>query len=74
MPMFELTCELATLEPPPTPRCRQLIGAMHGKPGGDGRLRERRRPGTLPVPEFFGAGERGRILAEAGARAGAPAS
>ena len=29
LPMFEFTCQLATLEPPP-PEMQQLLGAMHG--------------------------------------------
>jgi 2-polyprenyl-6-methoxyphenol hydroxylase-like FAD-dependent oxidoreductase len=29
MPMFELTCQLATLEPPP-PELQQLLGSIHG--------------------------------------------
>ena len=31
LPMYEFTCQLATLQPPP-PEMQQLFGAMHGPP------------------------------------------
>ena len=40
MPMFELTCQLAAMEPP-SPETQQLLGAVLRQPGGDGRLRQR---------------------------------
>ena len=42
LPMFEFTCQLATLEPPP-PELQQLLGRGARQPGGDGRLRARQR-------------------------------
>ena len=37
LPMYEFTCQLATLEPPP-PEMQQLFGAIHGNQTGHGRL------------------------------------
>ena len=31
MPMYEMTCQIATLQPPP-PEMQQLVGAIYGKP------------------------------------------
>ena len=52
LPMFEFTCQLATLEPPP-PEMQQLLGAMHGNQDAmDGFARvnggSRRRPSSSP--------------------------
>ena len=46
LPMFEFTCQLATLEPPP-PEMQQLLGRRARQPGGDGRLRTRQRRSHL---------------------------
>jgi flavin-dependent dehydrogenase len=63
LPMFELTCDLATLEPPP-PELQQLLGAVHGRREAmDGFVSM--MAGTLPVPAFFAAENTGRILAQA---------
>ena len=41
LPMFEFTCQLATLEPPP-PEMQQLLGAVYGNQEAmDGFARER---------------------------------
>ena len=50
LPMFEFTCQLATLEPPP-PDLQQLFGRGARQPGGYGRIRtcERRRDITDQV-------------------------
>ena len=49
--MYEFTCQLATLAPPP-PETQQLFGAIHG----DGEAMDdfaRMNAGTLAPPEFF---------------------
>jgi 2-polyprenyl-6-methoxyphenol hydroxylase-like FAD-dependent oxidoreductase len=63
MPMFELTCDLATLEPPP-PEMQQLLGAAHGRREAMDRFVSM-MAGTLPVAAFLGADNAERILAEA---------
>ena len=65
LPMYELTCEFAKLEPPP-PDMQQLIGAMQGNQDAlDGFASV--MAGTLPAPEFFAPENAGRIMAQAGA-------
>jgi flavin-dependent dehydrogenase len=64
LPMFEFTCQLATLEPPP-PELQQLVGAMHGnQPAIDGFARM--NAGVTSPAEFFSPDSVGRIFAEAG--------
>ena len=68
LPMYELTCEFAKLEPPPPPM-QQLIGAMVGNQEAiDGFASV--MAGTLPAPEFFAPENAGRIIAQAGAPPG----
>jgi flavin-dependent dehydrogenase len=68
LPMYELTCEFAKLEPPPPPM-QQLIGAMVGNQEAiDGFASV--MAGTLPAPEFFAPENAGRIIAQAGAPSG----
>ncbi len=63
LPMFELTCDLATLAPPP-PEMQQLLGAVHGRREAmDGFVSM--MAGTLPVSAFLGAENTERIMAEA---------
>jgi 2-polyprenyl-6-methoxyphenol hydroxylase-like FAD-dependent oxidoreductase len=51
LPMYELTCQLASLEPPP-PEMQQLFGAIHGnQPAVDAFVRM--NAGALSPPEFF---------------------
>jgi 2-polyprenyl-6-methoxyphenol hydroxylase-like FAD-dependent oxidoreductase len=51
LPMYEFTCELATLEPPP-PEMQKLIGAIHGrKEAMDAFVRM--NAGTISPAEFF---------------------
>lgn len=51
LPLYELTCGFATLEPPPA-ELQQLLAAVHGHPSEmDGFVSM--MAGTLPVPEFF---------------------
>jgi flavin-dependent dehydrogenase len=65
MPIYEFTCDFAKIEPPP-PEMQQLIGAMQGNQDAmDGFVSV--MAGTLPAPEFFGAENAGRIMAQAGA-------
>lgn len=64
LPMFEFTCQLATLEPPP-PELQQLLGAIHGnQPAMDGFARV--NAGVTSPAEFFSPDNVGRIFAEAG--------
>ena len=52
-PMFELTCQLATLQPPP-PEMQQLLGAIHGKqPLMDAFVQM--NAGAISPPDFFRA-------------------
>lgn len=51
MPMYELTCQLASLEPPPR-ELQQLLGGIHGnRPAMDGFCQM--NAGTISPPEFF---------------------
>ena len=64
LPMFEFTCQLATLEPPP-PEMQQLLGAMHGNQDAmDGFARV--NGGVTSPAEFFSEENIGRILGAAG--------
>ena len=61
--MYEFTCELATLEPPP-PELQQLLRAIHGnKAAMDGFARL--NAGTISPTEFFGPENTGSIFAAA---------
>jgi 2-polyprenyl-6-methoxyphenol hydroxylase-like FAD-dependent oxidoreductase len=63
LPMYELTTELATLEPPP-PELQQLLGAVHGNQQAmDGFARV--IAGVTSPAEFFSEQNVGRILAMA---------
>jgi flavin-dependent dehydrogenase len=63
LPMFEFTCQLATLEPPP-PELQQLLGAVHGNQQAmDGFARV--NAGVTSPAEFFSPDNVGRIFAEA---------
>ena len=64
LPIFEFTCQLATLEPPP-PEMQQLLGAMHGNQEAmDGFARV--NSGVTSPAEFFSEENVGRIFAAAG--------
>jgi 2-polyprenyl-6-methoxyphenol hydroxylase-like FAD-dependent oxidoreductase len=70
LPMYELTCEFATLEPPP-PEMQQLLGAVHGNQEAmDGFARV--IAGVTSPAEFFSEENVGRITSQA--VAAAPAS
>jgi flavin-dependent dehydrogenase len=63
MPMFELTCDFATLAPP-EPEMQELLAAMVGnREAMDGFAGV--FSGTVPVPEFFSPENTGRIMARA---------
>ncbi len=70
LPMFEFTCELATLEPPP-PELQQLLGAVHGNQEAMDQL-ARVNAGVTSPAEFFAEENVGRIFAAAEARQAAP--
>jgi flavin-dependent dehydrogenase len=61
MPLYDLTCQFAMLEPPP-PEMQQLFAALRGnRPQADrfmGTL-----AGTVPIPEFFAPENVGSIVA-----------
>jgi 2-polyprenyl-6-methoxyphenol hydroxylase-like FAD-dependent oxidoreductase len=66
LPMYEFTCQLATLEPPPPPM-QQLFGAIHGNQEAmDGFCRV--NAGVTSPAEFFSDANIGRIFAAAPAR------
>jgi 2-polyprenyl-6-methoxyphenol hydroxylase-like FAD-dependent oxidoreductase len=63
LPMYEFTCDLARLEPPP-PELQRLLGAVHTSQAAmDGFVSV--IAGTVPVPEFFGPENTERIMAAA---------
>jgi flavin-dependent dehydrogenase len=65
MPIYEFTCQMATLEPPP-PEMQQLLGAVHGSQEATndffGVI-----AGTVSPVEFFAPDNVGRIMASAAA-------
>lgn len=66
LPMFEFTCQLATLEPPP-PELQQLLGAVHGNQEAmDAFCRV--NAGVTSPTEFFAPDNVGRIFAAAQTR------
>jgi 2-polyprenyl-6-methoxyphenol hydroxylase-like FAD-dependent oxidoreductase len=69
LPMYELTCEFATLEPPP-PEMQQLLGAVHGNQEAmDGFARV--FAGVTSPAEFFSEDNVGRIMSQANPAAAA---
>ena len=59
--MFELTCQLASMQPPP-PEMRALLGAASTTGEGSDAFASM-MAGTLPVPEFFAPDHIGRLMA-----------
>jgi 2-polyprenyl-6-methoxyphenol hydroxylase-like FAD-dependent oxidoreductase len=53
LPMYEFTCQLATLAPPP-PEMQQLFGSIHGNQRAMDRFVQM-NAGTISPTEFFGA-------------------
>jgi flavin-dependent dehydrogenase len=67
LPTFELTKQIATLEPPPA-ELQQVLGAVRGNQEAmDGFARM--QAGTISPAQFFAPENIGRIMAAAGARA-----
>ena len=66
LPMYEFTCELATLEPPP-PEMQQLFAAIHGNQTAMDAF-VRMNAGTMSPAEFFAPDHVGAMMA--GTRAG----
>jgi flavin-dependent dehydrogenase len=62
LPMFELTCELAKLEPPP-PEMLQLLGAASASQVAMDDFASA-MAGTLPIPEFFAPENVARIVGQ----------
>jgi hypothetical protein len=63
LPMYEFTCQLARLQPPP-PEMQQLFGAVHGNQAAmDGFVRM--NAGTISPPEFFAPDNVAAIMAAA---------
>ncbi|MGE5125145.1 MAG: NAD(P)/FAD-dependent oxidoreductase [Betaproteobacteria bacterium] len=63
-PMYEFTCQLATLAPPP-PSMRQLFGSLHGNQEATNQFYSA-LTGSLPLPKFMDPENIGRIIAGAG--------
>ena len=66
LPMFELTCGFATLEPPP-PEMQQLLAAVH-RDQAETDAFVSVMAGTLPVAEFFAPANVDRIMTAAAHR------
>jgi len=65
--MYDFTCELATLEPPP-PELQRILGAVHGNQAAmDGFARL--NAGTISPTEFFAPDNVEAIFADAASRA-----
>ena len=64
MPMYEFTCQLATMEPPP-PAMQQLFAALRGNQADTDRLLGC-IAGTVSIPEFLSPENIGRIIGMAG--------
>ena len=65
LPMYELTCNLATLDAPP-PEFQALLAAVARQPAAQDQFASL-MAGTLPVPAFFSPDNVNRIFASAGA-------
>lgn len=64
LPLYELTCDFAKIEPPP-PEMQQLLGAIQtSQEAMDGFVSV--MAGTRPAPEFFAPENTEHIMAEAG--------
>jgi 2-polyprenyl-6-methoxyphenol hydroxylase-like FAD-dependent oxidoreductase len=65
-PMYDFTCQLATLEPPPPP-LQQLFAALHGDREATNRFYSA-LTGSVPLRSFMNPENIGRIVAAAGDR------
>jgi flavin-dependent dehydrogenase len=63
LPMYEMTCQLASLEPPP-PDMQRLLGAIHGNQQAMDRFVQT-NAGTLSPVEFFSPSSVGAMLGSA---------
>ena len=63
LPVYEFTCQLAMLEPPP-PEMQQLFAALRYDQEQTNRFMGT-LAGTVPIPEFFAPENMGRILGAA---------
>jgi hypothetical protein len=63
LPVYEFTCQLATLEPPP-PEMQQLFAALRHHQEQTNRFFGV-MAGTVPVAEFFAPENVGRIMGAA---------
>jgi 2-polyprenyl-6-methoxyphenol hydroxylase-like FAD-dependent oxidoreductase len=61
LPMYDFTCQMATMEPPP-PEIAQVLGAVSTNQDASDAFASM-IAGTLPVPEFFSPENIGRIMA-----------
>jgi len=66
MPMYEFTCQLATLQPPP-PEMQRLFGAIHGNAAAMDDF-VRMNAGTISPAEFFAPERVGAMMAAASLR------
>jgi len=65
-PMYDFTCELARLAPPP-PQMQQLFGALHGNREATNQFYSA-LTGAVPLPNFMNPENIGRIVAAAASR------
>jgi 2-polyprenyl-6-methoxyphenol hydroxylase-like FAD-dependent oxidoreductase len=65
-PMYDFTCQLATLEPPP-PHMQQLFAALRGNPKATNQFYSA-ITGSSPLPTFMSPENIDRIMTTAGAR------
>jgi flavin-dependent dehydrogenase len=73
LPMYELTCQLATLQPPPA-EMQQVLGAVHGNQAAMDAF-VRMNAGTISPAQFFAPEHLGPIVAAAAQRSSpAPAA
>jgi len=64
-PMYEFTCQLAVMEPPP-PAIQQLFGALHSNQEATNQFFSV-LTGAMPLTEFMSEENLGRIMSAAGA-------
>lgn len=70
LPMYEFTCQLATMEPPP-PEVQQLFGAIWGNQRAMDDFVQM-NAGTISPAQFFSPENVGAIMAAAGPGAALP--
>jgi hypothetical protein len=63
MPLFEMTCEFAGLQPPP-PHMQQLLGALIGNQASINEFMGAIN-GTVPLDQFFAPDNVNRLLGAA---------